>query len=148
TRPAEVTRLWTAVACSAPYTHLDGAILKLRGALWSAAAKLPLWTAGAAAPAFPGAFTEGSRYGDELKAAASRPQPKAFGAVMTVPSTPIRRHVLRLCAMLFVPLLEYPYWTAGNLDILFDSGSGLRSYFCGPSSLPPVQRMASWTSVR
>ena len=40
--------------------------------------------AGAAAPAVPGASTQSSRYGDELKAAATRPQgrtPRGFHAV-------------------------------------------------------------------
>jgi len=37
-------------------------------------------SAGAAAPAFPWASTESSRHGDELKAAASRPQSKALRA--------------------------------------------------------------------
>jgi len=78
---ADVTRLWRAAACSAPCIHLGAVILKLREALWTAAAKLPLWTEGAADPAVPGAFTESSRYGDELKAAASRPHSKALCAV-------------------------------------------------------------------
>jgi len=62
--------LYTWLATAA--TPVSTPAMKVRGALW---------TAGAAAPTVPGAFTESSRYGDKLKAAASRPQSKALRAV-------------------------------------------------------------------